>query len=224
MLATTASIFDPLGLLSPAVIAYKTFLQKLWQDELQWDQLLPFYLQEEWNQLFQTIPKLSQLKIKGKVICSNAINIQLHGFCNSSERTYGACLYIRSSDSDKKTTCELLCSTSKVAPLKQLNIPRLELCASILLSKLFKKTLRALSITIDVSYLWTDSSIVPTWIQVPPNKWKKSVGIRVALIQEESAAVTWRHMPSQSKHADLISRGIGSTTLSTSILWWNGPQ
>ena len=46
VLATTASIFDPLGLLS------KIFLQKLWQDNLKWDEPLPFHLQEQWNQLF----------------------------------------------------------------------------------------------------------------------------------------------------------------------------
>jgi hypothetical protein len=62
VLAITASIFDPLGLLSPAVIAYKMFLQKLWQDRLQWDELLPSHLQQEWNQLQQTIPQLSHLK------------------------------------------------------------------------------------------------------------------------------------------------------------------
>ena len=61
MLATTASIFDPLGLLSPAVIAYKIFLQKLWPDKLQWDELLPAHLQQEWNQLLQDIPQLSQI-------------------------------------------------------------------------------------------------------------------------------------------------------------------
>jgi hypothetical protein len=59
VLAITASIFDSLGLLSPAVIAYKIFLQKWWQDKLQWDKLLPTHLQQEWNQLLQTIPKLS---------------------------------------------------------------------------------------------------------------------------------------------------------------------
>jgi len=83
--ATRASIFDPLGLLSPAVIAYKIFLQKLWQDKLQWDELLPAHLQQEWNQLLHAIPKLSQIKINRKVICSNATNIQIHGFCDSSE-------------------------------------------------------------------------------------------------------------------------------------------
>jgi hypothetical protein len=106
VLAITAAIFDPFGLLSPAVIAYKIFLQKLWQDKLQWDDLLPTHLQQELNQLFQTTPKLSQLKINRKVICSNATNIQLHGFCDSSERAYGACLYIRSTDNNK--TCELV--------------------------------------------------------------------------------------------------------------------
>jgi hypothetical protein len=49
VLAITASIFDPLGLLSPTVIAYKIFLQKLWQDKLQWDDLLFAHLQQEWN-------------------------------------------------------------------------------------------------------------------------------------------------------------------------------
>jgi hypothetical protein len=124
VLAITASIFDPLGLLSPAVISYKIFLQKLWQDKLEWNDLLPAHLQQEWNQLFQTIPTLSQLKINRRVICLNATNIQLHGFCDSSERAYGACLYIRPTDNKNKTTSELLCSTSRVAPLKQLPIPK----------------------------------------------------------------------------------------------------
>jgi len=209
--------------LSPAVIAYKIFLQKLWQDKLQWDELLPTHLQQEWNQLLQTNPKLSQLKINRKVICSNVTNIQIHGFCDSSERAYGACLYIRSTGNNTPS-CELLCSTSKVAPVKQLTITRLELCAATLLAKLYKKATRALNTTINESYLWTDSSIVLTWIQGPPNKWKAFVGNRVAVIQEKTALATWRHVPTQSNPADLISRGDEPTTLLTSTLWWKGPQ
>jgi hypothetical protein len=223
VLSTTASIFDPLGLLSPAVIAYKRFLQKLWQDKLQWDEPLPIHLQQEWNQLHQTIPQLSQIKINRKVICSKATSLQLHGFSDSSERAYGACIYMRSTDVNNKTTCELLCSNSKVAPLKQLTIPRLELCAAALLAKLYKKTVQALNITIDASYLWTDSSIALTWIQGPPNKWKTFVGNRVAAIQESTTSATWRHVPSQSNPADLISRGVDPTTLSSLTLWWKGP-
>jgi hypothetical protein len=108
--------------------------------------------------------------------------------------------------------------------LKQLTIPRLELCAATLLSKLYKKATRALNLKIDESYLWTDSSNVLTWIQGPPTKWKTFVGNRVATIQEETKSATWRHVPTQSNPADLISRGLEPSVLSKSTLWWRGPQ
>jgi len=38
------------------------------------------------------------------------------------------------------------------------------------------------------SYLWTYSSIVLTWIQGPPTKWKTFLSNTVALIQEETAS------------------------------------
>jgi hypothetical protein len=110
-----------------------------------------------------------------------------------------------------------------VAPLKQLTIPRLELCVATWLAKLYKKAIRALN-TIHESYLWTDSSIVLTWIQCPSNKWKTFVGNRVATIQEDTTSATWRHVPTQSNPADLTSRGVEPSTLSISTLWWIGPQ
>jgi hypothetical protein len=93
------------------------------------------------------------------------------------------------------------------------------------LSKLYKKVTRALNnTTISESYLWTDCSIVLTWIQGPPTKWKIFVGNRVATVQQETTSATWRHVPSQSNPADLISRGMDPKTLASSTLWWKGPQ
>jgi hypothetical protein len=92
-----------------------------------------------------------------------------------------------------------------------------------LLSKLYKRATRALTITINEPHLWTDSSIVLTWIQGPSNKWKTFVGNRVAIIQEETSSATWRHVPSQSNPADLISRATDLTSSSSSsfTLWWD---
>ena len=66
VLAITASIFNPLGLLSPAVIACKYFYRNCGKT-LKWDKLFLTHLQQEWNQLLQTIPKWLQLKITGRL-------------------------------------------------------------------------------------------------------------------------------------------------------------
>jgi hypothetical protein len=90
VLSKVASIFYPLGQISPSVIMYKAYLQKLWQDELQWDQELSLQLQTEWNQLSDTIPRLSEVYINREVICNDATTLQLRGFCDFSGSAYGA--------------------------------------------------------------------------------------------------------------------------------------
>jgi hypothetical protein len=61
------------------------FLQQLWQHKLDWDTQLPTSLQEQWDQLLQTIPHLFHIKIPRTVICADAVNLQLQGFCDSSQ-------------------------------------------------------------------------------------------------------------------------------------------
>jgi hypothetical protein len=75
ILAITASIFDPLGLLSPAIIMYQMFLQQLWLHKLDWDTQLPTSVQEQWNQLLHTLPNLFHIKFPRKVICADAVNV-----------------------------------------------------------------------------------------------------------------------------------------------------
>ena len=89
---------------------------------------------------------------------------------------------------------------------------------------MYKKAIHALNLTVNESYLWPDSSIVLTQIHRPPNNWNAFVGNRAALIQEETAAGTWRHLPPQSLSAELILSGMVTKTLSTSTLCWKGPQ
>lgn len=74
--------------------------------------------------------------------------IQQHGFCDSSQIPYGACLYLRSINQQGEVTIKLLCSKSGVAPVKKITLPRLELCGALLLAQLIKKTVTTLNLKI----------------------------------------------------------------------------
>jgi hypothetical protein len=88
------------------------------------------------------------------------IEIQLHGFCDSSEKTYGECLYLGSLNQQGEVTTKLLYSKSKLAPVKKIALPRLELCGALLLVQLMQKTVPAFNLKIARILLWTDSMIV----------------------------------------------------------------
>jgi hypothetical protein len=64
--------------------------------------------------------------------------IELHGFCDSSEKAYRTCLYLRSVNLQGEVTTKLLCSKSRVAPIKKITLPSLELCGALLLAQLIQ--------------------------------------------------------------------------------------
>jgi len=104
----------------------------------------------------------------------------------SSEHAYGACLYVRSVDFHPNNQIQsyILCAKSKVALIKTLTLPRLELCGALLLSRLVKKTVEALNVKFHKVYCWTDSKIVLSWLSAEPSRWNVFVAHRVAEIQE----------------------------------------
>ena len=139
VLRIIASIYDPLGLLSPLIIKCKMFLQQLWQLKVNWDEPLPTEFQEQWHKIQRNLPSIQSIQIDRMVISKHKLKeIELHGFSDASEGAYGACLYIRSVDVVGNITTQLLCSKSRVAPLKRLSLPRLELCAAMLLADLYQ--------------------------------------------------------------------------------------
>ena len=87
-------------------------------------------------------------------------SVQLHGFSDASEKAYAAVVYIRSTYDHYPPLVTLVSAKTKVAPLKSLSIPRLELCGADLLSKLITNVREALDLPITCVKAWCDSTIV----------------------------------------------------------------
>ncbi|XP_074036726.1 uncharacterized protein [Leptinotarsa decemlineata] len=226
-LSITAQMFDPVGFLGPFIVLAKIFLQKLWLAKISWDEPLPVELFQEWKGFINSIESLKFLKIPRCLFSSKSIEqIQIHGFADSSERAYGACLYFRTTYSDDTVTSLLVTSKSRVAPLKTVSIPRLELCAMVLLTKLAKKVIQIFveNIVFESVNLWTDSQIALHWIQSHTSRWHTFVANRVSQIQTSLPQAQWRHVRSSKNPADLLSRGVLALDLLNSELWWHGPD
>ena len=121
----------------------------------------------------------------------------------------------------------MLVAKSKVAPIKQLSIPRLELCGMLLGSALVKAVIRALNeadIVATAVYGWTDSTIALAWIADTPRVWNTFVANRVAQIQEVMEVECWHHVGTAENAADLGTRGLEPGQLEGSKLWWQGPE
>lgn len=90
--------------------------------------------------------------------------IQVHGFSDASEQAYGAAVYIKYINSNEISQVTLLCSKSRIAPVKTQSLPRLELCGALLLTELMSQVQKALGIKITQVFFWTDSTIVLSWL------------------------------------------------------------
>lgn len=224
ILSRISQIFDPLGLIGPIIITAKILMQQLWQLHIDWDASLPAHIHTEWRRFEESIKNLNNLKVFRLVIAHYPYReIHLHGFCDASMQAYGACIYIRSTAANGKHSSRLLCSKSRVAPLKCTSLPRLELCGAVLLAQLLNKIIDALQIKIDRKYLWCDSAIVLAWLRSTSRRWNPFVANRVGEIQSHTRIEEWHHIRTQDNPADLISRGIAPDRLIQSMTWWTGP-
>jgi len=221
MLSVITQIFDPLGLVGPVIIKAKILLQSLWQQKLDWDTPVPETIRIAWASYCQQLPILNSILRPRHALLHNPCDIQLHGFCDASQVAYG--IYLRSVNDEGITNVQLLTAKSRVAPLKTISLPRLELCGAVLLVNLLQRVTQALTCKISQRYLWTDSEVVLAWIRGEPSKWQTFVGNRTAEIQRSTNKQEWAHVSSDTNPADLISRGLLPEQLVNATLWWEGP-
>ncbi|KAG8175047.1 hypothetical protein JTE90_026026 [Oedothorax gibbosus] len=165
---------------------------------------------------------LQQVAFPRYVLLPKAL-VEIHAFCDASEKAYCAVLYARSISSDSIRTV-LPTSKTRVAPLKVQSLPRLELCSALLLSNLLSSTLPHLDIPISAVFAWSDSQITLAWISSEPSRWKPFVANRVSQIQELVPEARWNFVRGLENPAACGTRGLTPSELVTCDLWFNGPR
>jgi len=150
--------------------------------------------------------------------------VQLHGFCDASEDVYAGVIYLRLTDNQGNVHISLVDSKTKVAPIRRLTIPRLELCGAHLLLKLLHRVREILSIPLHDVFGWTDSSIVLSWMNGNPRHFKMYVENRISCIIDQIPPKQWRHVRGVENPADCSSRGLFLAELVQHDLWWYGPS
>ena len=225
LVSDVAKTFDILGWFSPSTIKVKMLLQQLWELKVDWDDPVPTQINDAWAQWRSELPLLASKHIPRCYFKkeSNITSVELHGFSDASERAYGAVIYLRMIDTNRDVQISLVTSKTKVAPIKRLTIPRLELCGAHLLAQLLHHVQGVFEIPLNSVYAWTDSTIVLNWLVGNPRRFKTYVGNRVSYIVDLIGPERWNHVIGLENPADCASRGLFPSELLEHTLWWSGP-
>ncbi|KAL4100913.1 hypothetical protein QTP88_020938 [Uroleucon formosanum] len=226
ILSLVARIFDPLGVFAPAVFLAKSIMQRTWQLGMTWDELLPKNIHDEWIAFVSDLPSLLNIRVPRYLNSSHGAPCYLLGFCDASQLGYAAVVYVRMADVDVNASVFLIGTKTKLAPIKSLTIPRLELNAALLLARWLSRVRDILAPQLNIVGInaWSDSTIVLSWLGAPHEAFKIYVSNRVHQIRTLLPDCRWRHVDSVNNPADCASRGIMPATLAQHKLYWHGPQ
>ena len=188
LLSIMSSIYDPMGLVVPYVLVAK----KIFQDECRfgkgWDEPLSEENRQRWLRWLDDLPLLEDFHIKRCLLPEDVeiSRIEVHVFSDASQEAYGAVAYLRYVSSEGQIHCAFVIGKSRLAPMRVVTIPRLELMAAVLAVQINIMLQCELRMSVDETYFWTDSMIVIHYIRNRNKRFKTFVANRIAMIHEAS--------------------------------------
>ncbi|GFX76274.1 integrase catalytic domain-containing protein [Trichonephila clavipes] len=192
-----------------------------------WDEILPPKVKEKWLIWCKELPLLDNLRIPRLVLDSTNDEvsdlIEIHIFCDASKLAYGAAAYVKVRKQNE-VLVNLIASKTRVAPLKAVTLPRLELLGALVAARLSSRVHEIVRKKKECKvFHWTDSKIVLFWIKGSSKRWKQFVANRVQEISELTDPDSWFHCSGQDNPSDFLSRGLSVDTLISNNKWWTGP-
>ncbi|XP_055605993.1 uncharacterized protein LOC129754138 [Uranotaenia lowii] len=228
ILRCVMSLFDPLGLLAPFLIHGKVLIQDLWRSGISWDEEVGDLLFTRWSEWIKMIEHIESVRISrcyfAEATKLTYTNTELHIFVDASEVAYSCVAYIRIVRADGSVDLSLVSGKSKVAPLKPMSIPRLELQSCFLGAQLMSFIKNNHDILISRTVLWTDSRTALSWIHSDPRNYRPFVAHRVGEILEHTTPANWRWVPSKSNPADEATKWGKGPYFTNNSCWFIGPD
>ena len=226
VLSLVSAVYDPIGLVAPYTVTARLLLKDIWRlSGQQWDNNLRDDVSEKFLEWAAELPKLSEITIARSYFRGTIENVELHVFGDSSQDVFSAVAFLRARvDSNEGTETQLayVFGKARVAPMKVLTIPKLELQAALLAARLKDEIQQALTVPVERTFMWTDSTTVLQWLHSIDKK-PVFVANRVAEILELTTVDEWNHVPTADNPADAGTRGLPANSLLDSP-WLKGPK
>ncbi|CAG7725899.1 unnamed protein product, partial [Allacma fusca] len=210
------------GLVAPVLIRGKLLLKTVWLEGKDWDDVVSTETARRFESYMKELPVLNTIKIPRYIF--GALQIELVGFCDASDRAYCAVVYVRVKNENNSVVCRLVASKSRVAPIKELTIPKLELQACKLLVDLMARIANNLKIPHHLTFAFSDSTVALCWLSKPPDVWKTFVSNRVKDVTKVIPFQQWAYVKSAENPADDATRGLEVPDFIKNSRWFDGPD
>jgi hypothetical protein len=224
VLKTAMSLYDPLGFLVPITIKSKIFLQNIWRAGIGWDDEISSSMFDQWKKWLIELQCVTSIQIPRcySLNLKEASSIQLHTFCDASEDAYSTVIFLRV-EHQQKCEVSFVAAKARVAPLKTLTIPKLELMAAVAGSRLATTVREQLSFNIDRNVYWSDSRTVLDWLR-SEKRLQSFIAARVGEISDLTNTADWRWVPTKLNVADDGTRDKPFPSFDQNYRWFKGPE
>lgn len=222
ILAIVQQIYDPLGIICAFTLLPKILLQECWEQKISWDKELPVDITRKFLNWENQLNLLKDINI-ARWLMTNTLTLKhcsLHVFADASKNAYAVCIFLRV-ETEESVSCAFVRAKNRIAPLKTITIPRLELLACLIASRLAAEVKKDMKRPDIETFYWTDSSNALSWIK-RDEQWAVFIANRVKEIRQLSNPDDWYHVPGNLNPADAPSRGSTIRYL-METKWLQGP-
>ena len=236
-LSYTNKVFDPLGWLAPLRNMRAKFIQKLWENNLKWEDSFEFIAdyKDQWLKIVQET-HLAVTATKTRVVSFSQTS-EIHIFSDASKDAYGAVIYVRTPPKKLGDAHQvhLVAAKSRITPKKTPTtkenpntIPKFELAGVVVAAHQLNYLKEAWSLPQNTKVnLWCDARVVLSWLTQYEIK-QTYIHNRVAQIRElchpSRDSVTIRYVPTDKNPADILTKDQKAAEFINNKTWWDGPD